>query len=47
MVRLKEAFISEKKKESDIKANFENGMLMISFPKEETLKKDIQSIEIK
>ena len=37
----------EVKKESDIKANYENGILTISFPKEETPKKEIPNITIK
>ena len=44
---IKRSFYIGEKKESDIKANFENGILTIAFPKEETLKKDIQNIEIK
>ena len=40
-------FYIGEKKESDIKANYENGILTISFPKEETPKKEIPNITIK
>lgn len=39
--------IREEKKESDIKANYQNGILTISFPKEELPHKESQNIIIK
>ena len=44
---IKRSFYIGEKKESDIKANYENGILTISFPKEETPKKEIPNITIK
>ena len=44
---VKRSFYIGEKKESDIKANYENGILTISFPKEETPKKEIPNITIK
>lgn len=44
---VKRSFYIGEKKESDIKANYENGILTISFPKEEIPKKEIPNITIK
>lgn len=44
---VKRSFYIGEKKESDIKANYENGILTISFPKEEAPKKEIPNITIK
>ena len=42
-----ETVLSAEKKESDIKANYQNGILTISFPKEELPHKESQNIIIK
>ena len=44
---IKRSFFIGEKKEIDIKANYENGILIISFPKEDTPKKEKQNITIK
>jgi len=44
---VKRSFYIGEKKETDIKASYENGILIISFPKEETPRKDAQNIIIK
>ena len=44
---VKRSFYIGEKKETDIKANYEGGILTISFPKEETPRKDGQNIVIK
>lgn len=44
---VKRSFYIGEKKESDIKANYENDILTISFPKEEIPKKEIPNITIK
>ena len=44
---IKRSFFIGEKKETDIKANYENGILSISFPKEEIPKKEGQNIIIK
>ena len=44
---VKRSFYIGEKKESDIKANYQNGILTISFPKEELPHKESQNIIIK
>lgn len=44
---VKRSFYIGEKKESDIKANYQNGILTISFPKEELPRKESQNIIIK
>ena len=44
---IKRSFFIGEKKETNIKANYENGILSISFPKEEIPKKEKQNINIK
>lgn len=44
---IKRIFYIGGKKESDIKATYANGILTISFPKEDTSKKQIQNIIVK
>lgn len=44
---VKRSFYIGEKKETDIKASYQNGILTISFPKEETLHKESQNITIK
>ena len=44
---VRRSFYIGEKKESDIKANYQNGILTISFPKEEMIRKDMQNIIIK
>ena len=44
---VKRSFYIGEKKETDIKANYESGILTISFPKEDSPKKEGQSIMIK
>lgn len=44
---IKRSFFIGEKKESDIKANYQNGILTIAFPKEESIHKEIQNITIK
>ncbi len=44
---IKRSFYIGEKKESDIKASYESGILTISFPKEETPKKQTPNIVIK
>lgn len=44
---VKRSFYIGEKKETDIKANYEGGILTISFPKEDSPKKEGQSIMIK
>lgn len=44
---VKRSFYIGEKKESDIKATYDNGILTISFPKEESGRKDGQNIMIK
>ena len=44
---IKRSFFIGDKKEADIKANYENGILTISFPKEDIHKQNSQNIIIK
>ena len=44
---IKRSFFIGDKKETDIKANYENGILTISFPKEDIHKQNSQNIIIK
>lgn len=44
---VRRSFYIGEKKETDIKANYQNGILTISFPKEEMIRKDMQNIIIK
>lgn len=44
---VKRSFYIGEKKETDIKAGYQNGILTISFPKEETPHKESQNITIK
>ena len=44
---VKRSFYIGEKKESDIKANYESGILTITFPKEDILKNEKQNIMIK
>ena len=44
---VKRSFYIGEKKESDIKANYESGILTITFPKEDILKNEKQNIIIK
>ena len=44
---VKRSFYIGEKKESDIKANYESGILTITFPKEDILRNEKQNIIIK
>lgn len=44
---IKRSFYIGDKKESDIKASYTSGILTISFPKEDTIQKQVQNITVK